>query len=65
MFTELISNPELLKSDEYVMLSAKNRDISIKIFHYVMNSLTDKQRKRFNKKINKLIDDLKDLELDG
>lgn len=65
LFTELISNPESLKSDEYVMLSANNSEISIKIFHYVMNNLTDKQRKRFNKKIDKLIDDLKALELDG
>tara|TARA_B100000809_G_scaffold59160_1_gene55680 strand:+ start:3154 stop:4005 length:852 start_codon:yes stop_codon:yes gene_type:complete len=65
MFTELISNPESLKSDEYVMISAKNSEISIKIFQYFMNNLTDKQRKRFNKKIDKLIDDLKALELDG
>ena len=64
MFTELISNPESLKSNEYVMLSANNSNISVKTFHYVMNNLTDKQRKRFNKKVDELIDDLKTLEID-
>jgi hypothetical protein len=63
MFTELISNPESLKSNEYVMLSANNSNILVKTFHYVMNNLTDKQRKRFNKKVDELIDDLKTLEI--
>jgi hypothetical protein len=63
MFTELISNPELLKSDEYVKLSDKNSDISVKIFHYVMNNLTKKQRNRFNNEIDDLINDFKALEM--
>ena len=63
MFTELISNPELLKSDEYIKLSDKNSDISVKIFHYVMNNLTKKQRNRFNNEIDDLINDFKALEM--
>jgi uncharacterized membrane protein len=64
MFTALISDPESLKSDEHVILSANNSEISVTIFHYVMNNLTDKQRKRFNHKVDELIDDLKALEID-
>ena len=62
MFTELISNPESLKSDEYVKLSDKNSDVSVKIFHYIMNNLTKKQRNRFNE-IDDLINDFKALEM--
>jgi hypothetical protein len=63
MFTELISNPESLKSDEYVKLSDKNSDVSVKIFHYIMNNLTKKQRNRFNNEIDDLINDFKALEM--
>jgi len=64
MFAELISNPESLKSDEYVKLSKINTEISVKIFHFILNNLTNKQRKRFNNEIDDLIDDLKALEVD-
>jgi hypothetical protein len=64
MFTELISNPESLKSDEYITISKNNSEISVKIFHYMMNNLTNKQLNRFNNKIDDLIEDLKDLETD-
>lgn len=64
MFTELISNPESLKSNEYIKSSEKNSDISVKIFHYVMNNLTEKQRNRLNNEIDDLIDDFKALEKD-
>jgi hypothetical protein len=65
MFTALISNPESLISDEYRKLSKSNNNISVKIFHYIMNHLTDKQLNRFNHKVDELIDDLKALTLDG
>jgi hypothetical protein len=64
MFTELISNPESLKSDEYMTISKNNSEMSVKIFHYMMNNLTNKQLNRFNNKIDDLIEDLKDLETD-
>ena len=64
MFTELISNPDSLKSDEYITISKNNSAMSVKIFHYMMNNLTNKQLKRFNNKIDDLIDDLKALEND-
>ena len=62
MFTELISNPDALKSEKYVTLSNNNTVAFIKIFHHIMNNLTDKQRKRFNKRLNNIIDDLNVLE---
>jgi hypothetical protein len=65
MFTELISNPESLKSDEYIILSKNNSEISVRIFHYMMNNLTVKQLKRFNNEVDDLIDDFKALETDG
>lgn len=64
MFTELISNPDSLKSSEYVTLSKNNTSISIKLFHYMMNNLTAKQLKRFNNKLDDFIDDLNTLEMD-
>ena len=64
MFAELISNPESLKSDEYVKSSKINAEISVRIFHFILNNLTNKQRKRFNNEIDDLIDDLKALEVD-
>jgi hypothetical protein len=64
MFTELISNPESLKSREYTTLAENNTEVSIKIFHYIMNNLTEKQLKKFNNKVDDFIDDLKTLEMD-
>jgi hypothetical protein len=64
MFTELISNPDSLKSSEYVTLSKNNTSISIKLFHYMMNNLTAKQLKRFNNQLDDFIDDLNTLEMD-
>jgi hypothetical protein len=61
MFTELISEPELLKSEQHKTLSKNNSDTSVKIFHIMMNSLTDKQLNRLNNKLDGLIDDLKEL----
>jgi hypothetical protein len=65
MFTELISNPESLKSREYITLSKTNTDVSIRIFHYIMNNLTDKQFNRLNSELDDLIEDLKILEIDS
>jgi hypothetical protein len=64
MFTELISNPDTLKSEEYRMLSKNNMETSIRVFHYLMNHLTDKQRKKFNDKLDDFIEDLTTLEMD-
>jgi hypothetical protein len=61
MFTELISEPELLKSEQHKTLSKNNSDTSVKTFHIMMNSLTDKQLNRFNNKLDDLIEDLKEL----
>lgn len=65
MFTELISNPDSLKSREYITVSKNNTQGSINIFHYIMNNLTNKQLKRLNNKLDDLIDDLKTLEIEG
>ncbi|MFT5294562.1 MAG: putative HicB family RNase H-like nuclease [Colwellia sp.] len=64
MLTELISNPESLKSNEYISLSEKNSEILVKMFHYVLNNLTVKQRNRFNNEIDDYIDDFRALEMD-
>lgn len=64
MFTELISSPESLKSEQHKTLSKNNSDISVKIFQVMMNSLTDKQLNRLNNKLDDLIKDLKELAID-
>ncbi|TWX53400.1 DUF6279 family lipoprotein [Colwellia hornerae] len=64
MFTELISEPESLKSEQHKTLSKNNSDTSVKIFQVMMNSLTDKQLNRLNNKLDDLIKDLKELAID-
>ncbi|MBA6231922.1 MULTISPECIES: DUF6279 family lipoprotein [unclassified Colwellia] len=64
MFTELISNPDTLKSEEYRMLSKNNMETSVRVFHYLMNDLTDRQRKILNGKLDDFIEDLTTLEMD-
>jgi hypothetical protein len=46
------------------MLSKNNMETSIRVFHYLMNHLTDKQRKKFNDKLDDFIEDLTTLEMD-
>ncbi|MFT6207346.1 MAG: hypothetical protein ACJA0T_001253, partial [Colwellia sp.] len=48
-------------SEQHKTLSKNNSDTSVKIFHIMMNSLTDKQLNRLNNKLDGLIDDLKEL----
>ena len=64
LFAELISSPESLRSDEYNAIREQNNQAFADIFLYMMNSLTKKQLKRFNKKLQNYIDDFNDLAKD-
>ena len=64
LFAELIANPEKLRSDEYNQVREKNNQAFANIFHYMMNNLTQKQLKRFNKRLQNYIDDFIELSED-
>ena len=57
LFAELISKPEQLRSEEYVTLQAQNNQAFADIFHYMMHNLTEKQKRRFNNRIDDYIED--------
>ena len=61
MFAELIASPDKLKSEEYLAIQAQNNRNFADIFYYMMHSLTAKQKKRFNNRIQDYIDDFEDL----
>lgn len=65
LFTEIIINANALKSEEYRILSASNTEIYVSLFHVMMNSLNDMQKKHVIDELNELIEILKTLEFDS
>jgi len=57
-FYRLFVNGRSLRSDEFNVLTAHNNQVFARIFVYIVTSANDKQRKRINKKLNKVIGDL-------
>ena len=57
-FYRLFVNGRSLRSDEFNVLTAHNNQVFARIFVYIVTSANDKQRKRINKKFNKVIGDL-------
>lgn len=61
-FADLLINArENLRSDEYKNVAGENNRVSQTIMHYQFNNMTKKQKKKFNRKIDNLIEDLTDL----
>jgi hypothetical protein len=58
VFYRLIVNGRDLRGDNLKAISAHNTQVFSRIFEYMCGNLTDKQLKKINKKINKVIGDL-------
>ncbi|WP_077288392.1 DUF6279 family lipoprotein [Cognaticolwellia aestuarii] len=58
-FYRLFVNGRSLRDDNLNAITKNNNQVFARIFVYMATSATDKQRKRINKKINKLVGDLK------
>jgi phenylpyruvate tautomerase PptA (4-oxalocrotonate tautomerase family) len=65
LFTEIITNSNALKSDQYRILLANNTEIYVSLFHVMMNSLNDTQKQHLIAELNELIEVLKILEFDS
>ena len=65
LFTEIITNSNALKSDQYRILLASNTEIYVNLFHVMMNSLNDTQKQHLIAELNELIEVLKILEFDS
>ncbi|MAG76963.1 MAG: hypothetical protein CL811_09390 [Colwelliaceae bacterium] len=65
LFAELISEPEKLRSDEYLSLREQNNRVFVGLFAEVMNGLSQKQTNRLNNKIDDFIEDIEDLAQDS
>jgi hypothetical protein len=57
-FYRLFVNGRSLRDDNLNAITKNNNQVFARIFVYMTTSATDKQRKRINKKINKLVGDL-------
>tara|TARA_R110000744_G_scaffold107699_2_gene204235 strand:- start:15599 stop:16447 length:849 start_codon:yes stop_codon:yes gene_type:complete len=57
-FYRLFVNGRALRDEKLNAISANNNQVFAKIFVYMVNTANDKQRKRINKKIDKVIGDL-------
>jgi hypothetical protein len=57
-FYRLFVNGRSLRDDNLTAITKNNNQVFARIFVYMATSATDKQRKRINKKINKLVGDL-------
>jgi hypothetical protein len=57
-FYRLFVNARSLRSEEFNAISTDNNQVFAKIFVYMVTNATDKQRKRINKKLDKVIGDL-------
>ncbi len=65
LLTELVAQPELAKTEQYLALSAANQQAYISTIEVVFNNLTAKQQKRLHREIDGIIDDLQSLALDN
>lgn len=63
-FYRLFVNGRSLRSDEFNDITANNNQVFANIFVYMVTNATDKQRKRINKNLNKVIGDLEYLAKD-
>lgn len=63
-FYRLFVNGRSLRSDEFNEITANNNQVFANIFVYMVTNATDKQRKRINKNLNKVIGDLEYLAKD-
>lgn len=65
LLTELMTNPNTLKSEQYRILSASNIEVYVGLFHVMLNDLNDLQKQHLIKALNELIETLEALELDN
>ena len=64
--TELfLHGRDRLRSQEYNEISAQNDEILVDIMHYQMNNVSNKQLKKFNRKLDDLIENLTELAQDN
>ena len=63
-FNQLMSNPESLRTEEYQQKILDNRLIQNRLFGQLIPTLTPKQKKRVNKEIQELIEDMQELRED-
>lgn len=59
--TTLMENPQSFQSQEYSDISAHNRNVSAEMIAELNLTFTAKQKKRINKKVDDLLEDLEDL----
>ncbi|MBT0587188.1 DUF6279 family lipoprotein [Alteromonas oceanisediminis] len=59
--TALMTNPDVYRSAEYVALSEQNRSHFVNMIAELHGTLTDKQKRKLNKQIDDIIEDLTDL----
>jgi hypothetical protein len=59
--TQLIKNPDVHRSSEHNRVSNQNSLIYATMLSELQASMSDKQRRRLNKKIDQFVDDLDDL----
>ena len=64
-FYRLFVNGRSLRDEQLNAISENNSEVFAKIFVYMMSTANDKQRKRINKKLNKVIGDLEYLIANG
>ena len=62
LLTELITQPDALKTAEYRALSTHNNQLYMSIVHLIMNDLTTKQHKTIDRELDQMITQLKSLE---
>ncbi|WP_448211659.1 DUF6279 family lipoprotein [Colwellia sp. MEBiC06753] len=61
LFTELLVNPEILRTQQYNDARAHNSEVYSEILADLLNHLTPKQKNRLQNRIDSLLDDLHEL----
>ncbi|WP_448549340.1 DUF6279 family lipoprotein [Thalassotalea fusca] len=61
VFLDLVVHGREYRKDEHKQLAQNNNAVYLSMLHYQLNSLTEKQKKKFFRKLERYLDDFKEL----
>jgi len=61
VFLDLVVHGREYRQDEHKQLAQENNAVYLTMLHYQLNNMTDKQKKKFFRKLDRYLDDFKEL----